>query len=104
MYTQIFTNSKDGTTGYRAPESFSTAFDNQNPSLSTYKVDLWSLGVLIYYLYSFELPFGENLVEVEKRVFLPLLKEIDGPFELKVLINKLLKINPDERISYSQIK
>lgn len=77
MYTDNFTNSRDGTSSYRAPESFGTAFDNQNSSLSTYKVDLWSLGVLIYYLCSFELPFGENLAEVEKRVFWPLQKEIN---------------------------
>ena len=36
MYTGRFTNSKDGTNGYKAPESFDPISDNLNPSLTTY--------------------------------------------------------------------
>ena len=55
--------------GFRAPESFGNLFDHQNLLFSNYEVNLWFLGVLIYYLCTFELPFGENLIEVEERVF-----------------------------------
>ena len=31
-------------------------------------------------------------------------EEIDGPEDLRTLIRNLLKINPDERITYREIK
>jgi serine/threonine protein kinase len=31
-------------------------------------------------------------------------EEIDGPEDLRKLIRNLLKVNPDERITYSEIK
>jgi len=46
-YTDQYTNSNVGTSSYKAPELFDPVTDNQNPSFANYRVDLWSLGVLL---------------------------------------------------------
>ena len=51
--SNIYSDSRVGTSSYKAPELFGVAADNQYPSLADYKVDLWSLGVIILYLFSF---------------------------------------------------
>ncbi|EJS43649.1 fmp48p [Saccharomyces arboricola H-6] len=60
-----------GTDNYRAPETFSSCFDNscfrrrldqlQAPLYNTYKADYWSLGATIFYLM-----FGDCLFRVSK--------------------------------------
>ena len=47
---------------------FGGVSNNEAPSLANYKVDLWSLGVLILYIFTFKLPFGEDDKELEKNV------------------------------------
>ena len=67
------------------------------------KSDLWSLGVIIYYMYFKEYPFNG------KNEFM-LLKDIQSNKKLKTtennelndLINKLLKINTTERLSWEE--
>ena len=67
-YTDQYTNSNVGTNSYKAPELFCAVSDNQKDSLCNYRVDLWSLGVLLQYLMTFELPFGKNGMDIEKRI------------------------------------
>ena len=83
---------------------FGGVSNNEAPSLANYKVDLWSLGVLILYIFTFKLPFGEDDKELEKNVNALIYNEINVPDEFKELIQELLKRDPDERIECSQIK
>jgi serine/threonine-protein kinase ULK/ATG1 len=67
------------------------------------KTDLWSLGIIIYYMYFKEYPYnGKNEVL--------LLKDINSGKQLKIIDNQelndlmknLLKINPNERLSWEE--
>ena len=67
------------------------------------KCDLWSIGIIIYYMYFKEYPYnGKNKntlfndINSEKE-----LKTIDNK-ELNDLMKKLLKINPNDRISWEE--
>jgi len=52
-----------------------------------------------------ELPFTEkNENELANKMKNLDYKEIAGPEDLKILIRNLLKVNPDERITYNEIK
>jgi len=57
MVSTFYTNSNAGTCSYKAPELFLAA--SNDFGTSNYTVDLWSLGVLIYFMITGELPFGE---------------------------------------------
>jgi len=57
MVSTFYTNSNVGTNSYKAPELFLGA--SNYFGTSNYSVDLWSLGVLIYFMFTGELPFGE---------------------------------------------
>ena len=52
-----------------------------------------------------KLPFtGKNEHELAKKMKTGEYQEIEEPEELRALLRKLLKVNPDERINYSEIK
>jgi len=52
-----------------------------------------------------KLPFTEkNEYELAKKMKHLDYEEIVEPEDLKILIRNLLKVNPDERITYSEIK
>ena len=66
------------------------------------KIDLWSIGLIMYELHFKCLPFNniEELLEIIKeRKKLNLLKSEDNS-DFNDLIEKLLKINIEERISF----
>ena len=67
------------------------------------KSDLWSIGIIIYYLYFKEYPFnGKNKSELFIDINSDkLLNEIDNT-KLNDLMNKLLKKNVKERISWDE--
>ena len=48
--------------------------------------------------------FDKNEKILEKKIKIGEYEEIDGPEDLKRLIRNLLKINPNERITYNEIK
>jgi serine/threonine protein kinase len=100
----MYSNPKVDKKCYWAPEMFNDVSNEGASSLTNYKVDLWSLGVLIWYIFTFELPSGSNYHELEKEVYALINKEINAPDEFKELIQELLKRDPDERIECSQIK
>ncbi len=58
MVSSLYTNANVGTSSYKAPELFSAASNDFGST--NYKVDLWALGVLIYFMITGDLPFGEN--------------------------------------------
>ena len=66
-----------------------------------YKIDLYSLGVTLYYLIFDEYPYnGKNEVILYKDIINgKILKKTDLE-SLDDLIEKLLKVSPDERISF----
>ena len=83
-----------GTIRYMAPEVF-------NNEIYNLKVDVYSLGLLIYYIYANEKPFNEYSIESMKTYFHQsdlMLSEINKIQTCKSIINKCI-----EKISSSQI-
>ena len=67
------------------------------------KSDLWSIGIIIYYMYFKEYPYnGKNQYLLYQNINSgKQLKSIDNE-ELNDLMNKLLKINVNERLSWEE--
>lgn len=86
-----------GTLEYMAPEIFDGNYNE--------KVDIWSLGVLLYVLLSGNSPFGSDSEEAIKLNIKKGIYHLDGQDwqevspEAKDLIRKLLVVNPNERFS-----
>ena len=84
-----------GTPNYMAPELFT-----KKGIYSPFQVDVWALGILLYYLYEGCYPFrGYNEKELSRNI-------TQGVFSFKrcepamvELITSALKTNPNERIS-----
>ena len=92
-----------GTLPYNAPEQFDPMLDGKGNA--TYKADCWSLGIIIYELVSLKLPFtAENERQLEILIRQGIFEPLDGPEDLRNLVGSLLSKNPDERITYSEIK
>ena len=83
-----------GTPAYMAPE----ILENMGYSL---EVDIWSLGVIMYYLIIGKLPFNKQNQEDIKRVSFP--KKAIISRAAKSLIEQILKKDPKERPSLKQI-
>lgn len=92
-------NDKQGTLYYFAPERF-------NEETVTTKVDIWSFGVILYYMFSKTLPFsGESPAETAQLIKNSepcYLDEI--PQDITDLIKSCLIKDPVSRISMEQIK
>jgi serine/threonine protein kinase len=84
MVSTLYTNANVGTSSYKAPELFSGASNDSGSA--NYTVDLWALGVLIYYMIAGELPFGENEKELMQKVIQGDYIPIEEPYELRQLI------------------
>jgi len=87
-----------GTYEYMAPEIVKKrAYD--------YRVDIWSLGILLYELSHGEAPYkGRSLEEITDSLTRPTIKfAATVQNEVKDLVQKILKINPEERISLDEI-
>ena len=89
-----------GTRNYIAPEIFLG-----NPKYNS-KVDLWSIGIMIYYMHFREYPFG-NLDEVKNFFLIPKLvnrkkNRCCKDYFLDDLINKLLAYYPENRLSWKE--
>ena len=88
-----------GTPLYMAPEMLANLpYD--------FKVDIWSLGCIIYELCALELPFnGNNMVELSKNIksgrYIPIPNIYSN--DLKKIIALMLQINPKKRISSQEL-
>ena len=88
-----------GTIDYMAPEIITK-------SNYDYKVDIWSLGILLYELLHGKVPFdGSSIPEKCKNVLNN--SEISYDYQLspkvKDLISRILQRNPNERMEFSDI-
>lgn len=82
-----------GTPNYMAPELFL-----RNTSYSPIKVDIWALGVLIYYLFEGSYPFrGYSERELIKNIHKGTYSFQKSPPEIQKVINLGLRMNPDAR-------
>ena len=63
--------------------------------------DLFSIGVTIYYLYFGKLPFNRKNIGINTNNT-DITIEIDEDKQLEDLLKKLLKANPDERITWEK--
>ena len=84
-----------GTPATMAPEiMMNYQYDN--------KSDLWSIGVMMYQLYYREIPYeGNTEDEILKKINLKIpFKQPEDP-KFRDLINKLLVVNPNDRISWN---
>ena len=90
-----------GTLYYAAPELI------QNLPYNL-EVDIWSLGVIIYYIFTGCYPFGgKNEDEIEEKILEENVEFKDGEWEIisnkvKDLIEKCLEKNPEERINIKE--
>ena len=66
-----------------------------------YKSDIWSLGIIIYYMLFKEYPYnGKMEIQIIQEINKKNKLKSSGNKELDDLINKMLIINVDERISW----
>lgn len=96
-----------GTLDYLAPEMADSSHQHD------YRVDIWSVGVLIYELLAGFAPFSPNKpgpekLDIEKETKMNILSSRmnfpkDFPPLAKDLIKKILVVNPDDRYSIDQI-
>ena len=95
----IFNNKQLDNLMYTAPE----ILNNQKYN---FKQDIWSLGVIIYELTSLSLPFKENNIKsLYNSIINRKIKPIPNFYSehLKLLINKMLSIEPDKRPSTDEL-
>ena len=93
IYNENILNSKMGTPCYAAPEIW-----NNKPY--TFKSDIWSLGIILYELCCFKLPFFENnvrdtYIKVMKGIYSPIPNHYSS--NLSYIIKLLLQVDPIKR-------
>ena len=99
LYNGDILNSKMGTPCYAAPEIW-----NNKPY--NFKSDIWSLGIILYELCTFNLPFyGNNYKETYKKLMRGFYNNIPNHYshELNIIINMLLQFNPNNKPTCNQI-
>ena len=88
-----------GTPAYIAPEIY------KKTGYTGFQSDVWSAGVTLYYMLSGNLPFkGNNIHDLENAILLGEYNKIrDISYEASDLIEKMLQLNPSERITIEEI-
>ena len=99
VYNSNFHNSKMGTPCYAAPEIW-----NNKPY--TFKSDIWSLGIILYELCTFKLPFFSiNIKEIYNKIMKGKFDPIPNfySFSLNYILKLLLNLDPKKRPSCKDI-
>ncbi len=92
--SSIRTFSNVGTKNYSAPETETLHYNN--------KCDLWSLGIILYELYTNQYIFGSNLKETEiNRQKGKIINKTDNEL-INNLINKLIRVDIEKRINWKE--
>ena len=89
-----------GTLSYMAPEII------ERKGYEGYSCDIWSAGVILYYMISGQRPFNTKKDdEIEKLILKGEYKELNNNIskDVKDLINRMIVINPKERITIEEI-
>jgi serine/threonine protein kinase len=88
-----------GTPAYIAPEVFG------NSGYKGFSCDIWSLGVTLYYMLEGEQPFkGRSIEELKKNICSKNYQNIELiSKEAEDLLDKMLTLNPEERITLDEI-
>jgi serine/threonine protein kinase len=94
--------SRVGTIGYTAPEVFQLLDNDREDSAYTSAVDIWSLGCLLYYVLTKEVPFdslGSLITFAEGRTAFPEgpLRENRVSLSGRIFIGGLIERLPDAR-------
>ncbi|CAF0799357.1 unnamed protein product [Brachionus calyciflorus] len=88
------------TLSYRSPEMV----DLYSNKLITTKSDIWALGVFLYKLCYFQMPFGESQLAIQEgRYFIPDSKATFYSKQLNQLINYMLDPDPNKRPDIFQV-
>ncbi|PVZ97267.1 hypothetical protein BB558_006778 [Smittium angustum] len=95
---ETYVDKLKGTPPYMAPELFSK-------KSYSYKIDFWSLGVILYEIFVGKLPFdGDSAEKIRKKI---LENEVVWPkvipTQLKDFLNKLLQKNQNDRMSWEEL-
>ena len=94
--SNTITNTLNGTPITMAPE----ILNGENYS---FKSDIWSLGIIIYFMLNKKYPYnGKNEVTLLKDINSGKKLKLSNDDKLNDLINKMLKININERISWDE--
>ncbi|OHT02259.1 CAMK family protein kinase [Tritrichomonas foetus] len=92
------TSKAEGSLNYISPEIIIKA-DN-----SPIKSDIWSFGVLIFRVFCNCYPFtGQDKREVMKNIRNCVYSSIKIPGELNPIVTRMLKMNPDERLTINKV-
>lgn len=84
---------------YTAPEIQNSTKENNSFDI---KSDLWSIGLILYELYFGKIPFEmEDIQKMKDKNYKIRLSKADKEINFNDLIEKLLKINVNERISFN---
>ena len=96
LNNQAFTGTHLGTPATMAPEIMMDLKYND-------KSDLWSIGVMMYQLHFKEIPYpGFNEQEILKKIKNNFPRKQPSDPQLRDLLNKLLVMNPNNRISWEE--
>ena len=102
---QMNKQTQAGTQMTMAPEIYES--EDEEPLYNS-KSDLWSLGIIIYQMYFNHFPYSVKIASTLMKKFesdknqKELMKKSTGDKKLDNLIIKLLKYNPDERITWNE--
>lgn len=84
-----------GTPNYMAPELFC-----KKSIYNPYKVDIWALGILLYYLYEGCYPFrGYNEKELSRNISHGVYSFRKCGIEMRKIINSILVVDPAQRLT-----
>ena len=104
---------KKGATYYLAPETFDDEEDDEGNIISkiTHKVDVWSYGCILSYLFSGFLPWTPKYKDSEPIIQKCLIKKSPFPVPdviknetIKKIIEMATIIDPDKRANINEIK